>query len=164
MTRLWQSIPSEFHPAITGTLLFIAFAIVAFSVSILIERLSKKTKKPIIKLLKKLTRNSILLIGLISALGTAGINVTALIASLGLIGFAAGYALKDFLSNTIAGFMLMFNSTIKKNDKITVGNFSGTVIDINLRYTILRDEDKRYFIPNSTLFTNTLTLFDNGEH
>ena len=54
------------------------------------------------------------MIGLIAALEAAGINIGALMASAGLIGFAVGFALKDLLSNVIAGLLLLFNKAIKK--------------------------------------------------
>ena len=106
-------------------------------------------------------RSIILCIGLIFALGAGGVNLGALLASAGLLGFAIGYALKDLLSNVIAGAFLLFNQTIQKGDHIMVSGVEGVVEKIELRYTTLRSEDKTYLLPNNQLFTSTLTIFDN---
>ena len=47
------------------------------------------------------------LAGLASALGTLGVNISALIAGLGLGGFALGFALRDILANLVAGVLIL---------------------------------------------------------
>ena len=81
--------------------------------------------------------------GLISALGTIGMNVSALVASLGLTGFAVGFAFKDFLSNILAGVMILIYKPFHVGNMISGSNFSGKVEEINLRYTRLSSEEKR---------------------
>lgn len=160
----WTSLPPLAHSIISGLIVFILFWFSAFFVDKLLKRLGfKKKHKRIMNLTSKLVRNVILLVGLISALGTAGVNVTALIASLGLASFAAGYALKDMLGNLIAGFMIMLNSSIKEGDHIIINKYEGIVESIRLRDTVLRQDDQRHFIPNGTFTTNPLTIYDKGD-
>lgn len=102
----------------------------------------------------------LILLGTITALGTAGVNVSALVASLGLTGFALGFALKDALSNLLAGVLILVYRPFKRHDRISVAGFEGIVIETDLRYTTLQGEDKRILIPNSTLFTHSIVLLN----
>jgi small-conductance mechanosensitive channel len=98
--------------------------------------------------------------GVITALGTAGVNVSALVAGLGLTGFALGFALRDALSNLLAGILILIYRPFKRHDRISVAGFEGIVIETDLRYTTLQGEDKRILIPNATLFTHSIVLLD----
>ena len=44
------------------------------------------------------------------------------------------------------------------NDRITVKSFHGTVLTIDLRYTVLAADGKKIFVPNSILFTDAITV------
>jgi small-conductance mechanosensitive channel len=89
-----------------------------------------------------------------------GVNVSALVAGLGLTGFALGFALKDVLSNLIAGILILLYRPFRLNDYITVGGLQGIVTEIDLRYTRLEKEGEAYLIPNSVLFTNSIGLIE----
>lgn len=106
----------------------------------------------------RLARTALLLFGVVTALGTAGIDIAALVAGLGLTGFALGFALKDVVSNVLAGILIMIYKPFRHGDRITVKAYTGTVTQIDLRYTVLRAEDKTFYIPNSILFTDPLTV------
>jgi small conductance mechanosensitive channel len=97
-------------------------------------------------------------IGVVTALGTVGIDVTALVAGLGLTGFALGLALKDIISNAISGILVILYKPIKHKDFISVSGFQGQVVEINLRYTVLQGPDTTIFVPNSTLFSSGITV------
>jgi small conductance mechanosensitive channel len=118
------------------------------------------SKKDVIHLIGQSTRIGVLVFGAVTGLATMGINVAALVAGLGLTGFALGFALRDVLSNLLAGAMIIIYRPLQRQDRIVVAGFEGTVVEIDLRYTTLQGEQKRFLIPNSTLFTNTITLFE----
>lgn len=101
---------------------------------------------------------TLLLFGAVTALGTLGVNVTALVTGLGLTGFALGYALRDVLSNVLSGFIILYYKPFIYGDKIEVTSLSGTVIEINFRYTVLDAEGKWIYIPNQNLFTNPVLV------
>ena len=102
-------------------------------------------------------------IGLITALGTLGVDVTALVAGLGLTGFALGFALKDIISNLLAGMLILAQKPFQRDDRISVQGFTppleGVVSHIDLRYTTLELPDRKILIPNSNLFTNPIMVF-----
>ncbi len=96
-------------------------------------------------------------VGILVALSAVNVNVTTLIASLGVAGFALGFALKDILENFIAGVLLLFARPFELQDQVTVGNYEGTVVDIQIRTTSLRTySDETVLIPNSQVFTNAV--------
>jgi len=115
-------------------------------------------KAQVFQLIGQALKVVLMLLGLITALGTMGINVTALVAALGLTGFALGFALKDALSNLLAGALILVYQPFDYGDRIRVGAHEGTIEDINLRYTLLKGEQQTHLIPNSKIFTNTVTI------
>ena len=95
-----------------------------------------------------------LVVGILVALSAANVNVTTLIASLGVAGFALGFALKDILENFIAGILLLFARPFELEDQVTLGKFEGTVKDIQIRTTTLHTySGDAVVIPNSNVFT-----------
>jgi len=113
--------------------------------------------------LARVAKVAIYTIGAICALGTFGIDVTALVAGLGLTGFALGFALKDVVSNTLAGVLVIIYKPFKQGDEIKVAAFEGSVEAIDLRYTTLDAKDRRHLVPNSMLFSNAVTVFHGVE-
>lgn len=107
------------------------------------------------------TINIILTIfAIVTALGTLGINVSALVAGLGLTGFALGFALKDTISNLLSGVLILLYQPFKVGNTIKVSGFEGKVVCIDLRYTELRFENNKVLIPNSKLFTDPIVVID----
>ena len=148
---------------LTGIAVFLAFyiaAVVARRVLFHIAENMDDEKRSIMKLAANTSKCTLCAFGLLSALGTLGINITALVAGLGLTGFALGYAFKDAVSNFLAGLLILFYRPFGRKDKIKVSGFEGIVTEINLRYTILQSESNSVLIPNSTLFTNAIVVFD----
>ncbi len=114
----------------------------------------------ITSLLTQSTRIVLITLGAVTALGTLGVNVSALVAGLGLTGFALGFALKDTISNMLAGVLLLVYRPFKIRDRIEVSGCRGTVASIDLRYTTIEDEGTRVLMPNSKLFTSPITILD----
>lgn len=85
-------------------------------------------------------------------------DITALVAGLGLAGFAVGFALKDIVSNLLAGVLIILYSPFRIGSRIKVGSHEGKVVEINLRYTIIDSGGERVLIPNSTMFTNIIAV------
>lgn len=97
------------------------------------------------------------------ALGTMGVDVTAIVASLGLVGFALGFALRDIVSNLVAGIVIKATKQYEVGDTIKVVGFQGAIESINLRYTLLIDENGGHYIPNKLLFANPVTVIKTND-
>ncbi len=101
----------------------------------------------------------LIVLGAVTALGTIGVDVSSLVAGLGLTGFALGFALKDMISNVLSGIMIIIYKPFSSGNHITMTPLEGTVVEVNLRYTVLEAVDgKRVFIPNSMLFTTPVVV------
>jgi len=78
---------------------------------------------------------------------------------LGISGLAIGFAFKDIFQNFLAGIILLITRPFELGDQIAAGGFEGTVEAIETRATTIRTYDgRRVVIPNSTLFTEPLSV------
>ena len=155
----------RFVPLLIGSLLILLlFWLLSVGMQRLVDRLGRfrGVDEGLVLFLGRATKLSLLVFGIITAVGTLGVDVTALVAGLGLTGFALGFAFKDIVSNALAGILIIMYRPFRRSDKISVTGLDGTVIDINLRYTVLEAPEKRIFLPNSTLFTNPVIVFTPG--
>lgn len=153
--RLLASIPG----LLTGLLILLVFFFVARVVRNLIQSLVPRVHADVnvVLLLSRVCYYGILALGLFTALPKMGIDVTALITGLGLTGFALGFALKDVLSNLMAGIMLLVYRPFQIGDQITMGTYEGTIETIRMRDTVLRGYDGRLIIiPNTKLITEVV--------
>jgi small conductance mechanosensitive channel len=142
-----------------GVLVLLAFWLIATIGRRLIAYASPRVKADtsVVLLLSRLYYYSLLVFGAITALGTAGLDVRALVAGLGLTGFALGFALKDVLSNFVAGVMLLAYRPFHIGDLIEMGEFAGNIEDIRIRDTLVRAVDGRLvIIPNTKLITEVV--------
>ena len=99
-------------------------------------------------------------IGAIVVLGTMGVNVAGLVASVGLTGIVAGFALKDTLENLMAGTLLLIERPFVPGDAIKVGEFAGEVTDVVIRATTIRTYDGvEVIIPNKVVYTSAITTY-----
>ncbi len=144
------------------------FTILIFGIFYGVAFLTKKIIKKTIKKLEKAKEIGdflsdtvyivILIIGAITALSKLGINTSALVASLGLGGFALGFALKDIIANFVAGILILLTEPFKIGDFIEVSGKKGEVKSINLRHTILEDEEgDKILIPNNNIYTTIIS-------
>jgi small conductance mechanosensitive channel len=144
-------------------LIFLSFWLVSFVLKTLIRLVGDKlvpSRKEAITLLAQSIKGVLMALGAVMALGKMGINITALVAGLGLTGFALGFALRDILSNVLAGALILVYRPFEQNDRIVVAGFEGMVTHIDLRYTTLEADGKKILIPNSTLFTNAISVLN----
>lgn len=143
-----------------SVLIFLAFWIASVVVRSVIGRLGRRSEvtQDILNLLQQAVKATLLIVGGITALGTMGIDVSALVTGLGLTGFALGFAFRDILSNLLAGTLILIYRPFQRHDRIAVLGFEGIVTEIGLRYTVLQTEDKKILIPNANLFTNPVSV------
>ena len=81
----------------------------------------------------------------------------ALLASSAVLALFAGLAFSTPLSNLGSGLLVSFTQPLRLGDRITVGGETGFVEDMALIYTTLvTDDARRIFIPNTQLTTNMI--------
>ncbi|HEV3342331.1 MAG TPA: mechanosensitive ion channel domain-containing protein [Pirellulales bacterium] len=104
---------------------------------------------------------TVLAVGIVTACGTMGIDVGALLAGLGLTGFAIGFALKDIISNWLSGILILIYEPFRRGDHVSVANapgLEGTVVAIDFRYTSLEKDGKLVLVPNANLFVKEIIV------
>jgi small conductance mechanosensitive channel len=109
-------------------------------------------------LIKQIAYYTVWALGLIVATSALGFDPQALATGLGLTGVALGFALKDILSNFVAGILILTMRPFEIGDQIVIGDTEGGVERINLRATQIRTYDGRaVLVPNGELFTSRVT-------
>jgi small-conductance mechanosensitive channel len=152
---LLRALPGMFR----GALVFLIFLLVAWVGRRVIALAAPRVRADTgaVLLLSRVYYYGILIFGIITALGAAGLNVTALVTGLGLTGFALGFALKDVLSNLLSGIMLLLYRPFNIGDHIRMGEYEGTIETIRMRDTLVRAADGRLIvIPNTKLITDVV--------
>ncbi len=95
---------------------------------------------------------------------TFNVDVTGLIAGLGVGALIIGFALKDVIENWVSGLLIMSDKTYKVGDVISVGNTKGTVTHLSLRTTTLKSYDRNDIIfPNSVLLKERIVNLTSGK-
>jgi len=89
---------------------------------------------------------------------------SSLLAGAGILAVTVGFASQHALSNVISGVFIVMFKPFKVNDRLSVRTFQGTVEDITLRHTVIRDfENRRIVIPNSVISDEIIVNSDFAE-
>lgn len=108
----------------------------------------------------KITRWSGMVVGVLIALTTVGLNMSAVFAALAVLLVGIGFGLQKMAENFISGLILLVERPLSIGHFIQVDAFKGTVKDIGLRATrIETEEGLMHLIPNGDLITKTVTNY-----
>ena len=115
------------------------------------QGLSRTTKVLTAKILKIL----IIVAAFLFALGSVGIDLTALVVFGGAIGVGLGFGLQKIFSNLVAGFILLTDKSIKPGDTILVAGQYGRVETLGARYvSVITRDGIEHLVPNEELIAN----------
>lgn len=107
--------------------------------------------------LRTAARMVIFIIGSLMVLTAVGIDVTPLVASLGVGSLAVGLALQKTLEDFVAGLLLAADQPVRVGDFVEVEGLAGTVLQIGWRSSRLETRDRSHVIvPNSVLAQSKL--------
>lgn len=86
--------------------------------------------------------------------------VLVLLAGVGILGLALGFAFQDIASNFVSGVLLAFRRPFQVGDLIESNDLFGQVEQMNLRATLLRQFSGQIVcVPNKDIFTNPIVHF-----
>ncbi|MEA1942330.1 MAG: mechanosensitive ion channel [Pseudomonadota bacterium] len=103
---------------------------------------------------------AVIAVVLIAVLARFGVQTASLVAALGAITLAIGFALQGTLSNIAAGVMIIAFRPYSIGDWVEVAGVSGGVKDVNLFTTILATADnKKIIIPNGQAWGDIITNY-----
>jgi len=96
----------------------------------------------------------IIVVGAFMILSEVGISITPLIAGFGIAGIAIGFGAQSLVRDLIAGIFIIVENHYSVGDWVQIAGVGGTVEEINLRRTVLRDFDGTvHVIPNGEIKT-----------
>ena len=91
----------------------------------------------------------ILIMAVFTILAQVGVNITAAVAGLGIVGVAVGFGAQTLVRDYLAGLFILLENQYCVGDVVRIAGVMGFVEEINLRRTILRDLDgAEHHIPN----------------
>lgn len=148
---------------VLALIVFAVFWFGARGLKSLVRRLTRRHQQArnLGLVLGRLSQGVVILIGLFVALSIVIPSFKAgdLVQLLGISGVAIGFAFRDILQNFLAGILILLTEPFQINDQIVFKSFEGTVEEIQTRATTIRTYDgRRVVIPNSELFTNSVTV------
>lgn len=148
---------------VLALIVFFLFFFAARSIKSLVKRLTRRHRQArnLGLVLGRLSQGIVILVGLFVALSIVIPSFKAgdLIQLLGISGVAIGFAFRDILQNFLAGILILLTEPFRIDDQIVFKDFEGTVENIQTRATTIRTYDgRRIVIPNSELFTNSVTV------
>ena len=165
MEYYWNQLIAIFITNIPKLLTALAIFIVSLYLARLLSNLlrrvlhTRKAPEGVTHLLAQLTLWTIIIIGTITALQRF-FEVTAFLASLGIIGFTIGFALQDVMKNFASGIILLLQQPFHVGESIELAGFEGTVLAIDLRATEIRASDGRIVIlPNASVLANPIVNY-----
>ncbi|MGB8369186.1 MAG: mechanosensitive ion channel family protein [Limisphaerales bacterium] len=155
-TAAWQDKLIEYVISHSGALISaLVVVVIGFIVARWIGKLmdrwltGKAMEPPMRKLLVRIVRLLIFAMALVVALGTAGMDVTALIAGVGVAGLGIGLAMQGILSNLMAGLTIIFTKPFRFGEYIEIAGVQGQVTSIELfTTTLLHADHSQVIIPN----------------
>jgi len=165
----WESAVSMLPNFIIAVLVVVLFFIIAKYIKKAITKLLYKLygSSAIINLFANIVYLSILTAGTFVALDILDLDktVTSMLAGLGIIGLALGFAFQEIAANFISGIILSVNKPFTIGDIIEIDNIMGTVETVSLRTTNVRTfTGNKVFIPNKIVFQNPIFNFtENGK-
>ncbi|MGO2125141.1 mechanosensitive ion channel family protein [Psychrobacter sp.] len=110
------------------------------------------------QLLKNILSVLLLVLGLASVMAQFGFDIVSLVAGLGIVGLAVGFAAQSTLANFIAGITILLEQSFQVGDWIHINENEGRVVLIALRTThILTRDNITVIIPNSNVASSEVT-------
>ncbi len=107
------------------------------------------------KAISNAARAVLMFLGLIVALSSVGIDLTALSVLGGAVGVGIGLGLQKLASNYVSGFVILAERSMRIGDNVRVDGFEGLITQINARYTVIRSlTGRESIVPNEMLITN----------
>jgi len=123
-------------------------------------RMGRHSAITMLPLARKAAKIVVVLIAVVTVLQTFGVNVTAVVAGLGIGGIAVALAAQKTVENLFGGVSLIVDQPMRVGDVVKTGEVMGTVEEIGLRSTRLRTNDRTVVsIPNGQLSTQNIENF-----
>src|SRR5262249_50854691 len=136
------------------------FFVARFVGNLLLRWLGRKElalEPPVQMLIVRIAKLFVILFALVMAAGTVGINISAMIAGIGVAGRGVRLAMQGVLWNVVAGMTIIFTKPFRVGEYIEILNVQGQVKTIELfSTTLLHPDHSRVVIPNRKIVGEVL--------
>ena len=93
-------------------------------------------------------------------LSIIGVNVSTIVASVGIIALVVGFSAESLIADVVTGAFMIFENQYNVGDIVEVDNFRGTVTSIGIRTTCITDPGDNVKIVNNSAMKNILNRSD----
>ena len=93
-------------------------------------------------------------------LSILGVNVSGILASVGILTLVVGFSAESLIADVITGIFMLFENQYNVGDIVEVGGFRGTVCEIGIRTTSIMDVGGNVKIVNNSDMKNILNRSD----
>ena len=118
--------------------------------------------KTVTSLLASLARYVAAIVILCWGLSILGVDVTTIVASVGIVALIIGFGAESLIADMVTGFFMLFENQYNVGDIVEVNGFRGTVKEIGIRTTSIIDTGKNVKIVNNSDMKNILNRSDNA--
>ena len=157
---IWDLLPN----IVVALVVFTAFIVAAKLARKLVRRTLGRWSKnaEVNQLLATTVRFALVCAGLFVALGILELDktVTSLLAGVGVVGLALGFAFKDIAANYMSGVIIAVRTPFELGELVELKGYFGTVHALDLRATILKiPSGELVTIPNQEIVLNPIVNF-----
>lgn len=142
-------IPSLITCVVTWICAYFLIQIIKVVTDLIFKNSTNKTKT-IMTLIRSLLKWIIIIGALIIMLQGFGVDMSTLLAGIGIIALIIGLGAQQIVADVLAGFFIVFEEEYKVGDIITIDGWRGTVIDIGIRVTKIVDAGGNIKIINNS--------------
>ncbi|MBO8436642.1 MAG: mechanosensitive ion channel family protein [Spirochaetes bacterium] len=161
-----EAIAKNFHiPRIAVALIlaFLIFIVAKVVIAIVRRSLkdfssrSNKFTPMMASLVGKIIAVVIWIIAIVAIVGVFGIDLTPVLAGLGITGVVLGFALQESISSFFSGIMIAINNPFRVGDWVDIGDISGTVVAMDLMcVTLASGDNKKITMNNKNVWGSTI--------
>ena len=116
----------------------------------------------VITITQSLLRYAAAIVILCWGLSIIGVNVSTILASVGIVALSVGFGAESLIADVITGFFMLFENQYNVGDIVEVGGFRGTVSDIGIRTTSITDPGGNVKIINNSNMKDILNRSDHA--
>ena len=116
----------------------------------------------VITITQSLLRYAAAIVILCWGLSIIGVNVSTILASVGIVALIVGFGAESLIADVITGFFMLFENQYNVGDIVEVGGFRGTVSDIGIRTTSITDPGGNVKIINNSNMKDILNRSDHA--
>jgi small-conductance mechanosensitive channel len=151
------SVRTMIEGALTASVVIIVTLWISSAIEARLLRRATGGELSLRKAVSNATRVVLVFIGLLLALSSVGIDLSALSVLGGAIGVGIGFGLQKLAASYVSGFVMLAERSVRIGDNVRVDTFEGRITDIRARYTVVRAlSGRESIVPNELFISNRI--------